>query len=141
MSPLVYSAPDRVPWDPARWPDFTAGEIACRHCGEVRLDETAMDAIQRLRTALGAPLRIASGHRCALHNARVGGAPLSRHRQLAFDVILAGHDPARLYREAIRAGFSGFGLGAGFLHLDTRAAPARWFYGERSERLWNGWLA
>jgi zinc D-Ala-D-Ala carboxypeptidase len=45
---------------------------------------------------LNAPLVINSGHRCALHNARVGGAPLSLHKRLAFDVALSGHDPPLL---------------------------------------------
>jgi hypothetical protein len=34
------------------------------------------------------------------------------------------------------AGFRGFGFGQTFLHLDTRARPARWFYGKRSEEKW-----
>jgi hypothetical protein len=32
-----------------------------------------------LRSALGVPLMISSGYRCAAHNAEVGGAPSSRH--------------------------------------------------------------
>lgn len=85
---------------------------------------------------MSAPLQINSGHRCAIHNARVGGAPLSLHKQLAFDVALGAHDPARLVREARRAGFHGFGFGQTFLHLDIRARAAHWFYGDRSKAKW-----
>jgi zinc D-Ala-D-Ala carboxypeptidase len=123
-----------------RWPHFTPREIACRCCGEIVVWPEALDALERLRTALGAPLVLTSAHRCALNNARVGGAPLSLHKRLAFDIALAGHDPARLLAEAHAAGFTGFGFGQTFLHLDTRARPARWFYGTRSRRQWTSLL-
>lgn len=126
----------RVEWDSARWPHFTPHELACHCCGEMCVWPEALDAIEALRRAMAAPLVITSGHRCALHNARVGGAPLSLHKQLAFDVALAPHDPAQLAHAAHRSGFCGFGYGQTFLHLDTRARPARWFYGNRSKTKW-----
>ncbi|MDE1985925.1 MAG: hypothetical protein KGL29_03145 [Alphaproteobacteria bacterium] len=135
------SAQRNTLWDVARWPHFTSREIACPCCGEVVLWPEALDALEALRTAMLAPLRINSGHRCALHNARVGGAPLSLHKRLAFDIALAGHDPARLAMMARAAGFTGFGFGQTFLHLDTRARPAHWFYGQRSEELWTSALS
>jgi hypothetical protein len=128
-------------WDASRWPHFGLRQIACRCCGEVYVWPPALDALEKLRAAVGAPLRIVSGHRCALHNARVGGAPLSLHKRLAFDLALAGHDPARLAAAAHRAGFTGFGYGQTFLHLDVRARPAHWFYGERSKAKWTSVLS
>jgi hypothetical protein len=85
---------------------------------------------------LDAPLHIDSGHRCALHNARVGGAPLSLHKKLAFDIALDQHDPRALAAAAHTAGFTGFGFGQTFLHLDIRAHSAHWFYGKRSKDKW-----
>jgi zinc D-Ala-D-Ala carboxypeptidase len=126
----------RVEWDCARWPDFTARELACHCCGEMCVWPEALDAIEALRRAMNAPLAVTSGHRCALHNARVGGAPLSMHKQLAFDVALGSHEPAKLFRNAKACGFRGFGFANTFLHLDTRAHAARWFYGNRSKRKW-----
>jgi zinc D-Ala-D-Ala carboxypeptidase len=126
----------RVEWDSARWPHFTPRELACHCCGEMCVWPEALDAFERLRRTLNAPLVINSGHRCALHNARVGGAPLSLHKQLAFDVSLSGHDPLALAAAAKLCGFRGFGFGQSFLHLDTRARPARWFYGAASKRKW-----
>ncbi len=123
-------------WNAARWPHFAPAEIACRCCGELYIWPQALDALERLRLAMNAPLRIDSGHRCALHNARVGGAPLSLHKKLAFDVALGRHDPARLAAAARAGGFTGFGYGQTFLHLDTRARPAHWFYGQRSRTKW-----
>jgi zinc D-Ala-D-Ala carboxypeptidase len=125
-----------APWAASRWSHFSPREIACPCCGEICIWPQALDALEGLRAALNAPLRINSGHRCALHNARVGGAPLSLHKRLAFDVALAGHDPAVLAAEARACGFRGFGFGQTFLHLDTRPRPAHWFYGERSKAKW-----
>jgi hypothetical protein len=126
----------RAEWDSTRWPHFTPRELACHCCGEMCVWPKALDAIEALRRAMAAPLTVNSGHRCALHNARVGGAPLSLHKQLAFDVVLQSHDPAQLARAACACGFRGFGYGQTFLHLDTRATLARWFYGNRSKRKW-----
>lgn len=126
----------RAPWDAARWPDFSPRELCCPCCGQVCVLEPALDCLQALRAAMGAPLVIDSGHRCALHNARVGGAPLSQHKRLAFDVRLAGHDPMALRDAARASGFTGFGYGNSFLHLDVRARPAHWFYGKRSIDKW-----
>jgi len=128
-------------WDCARWPHFVRREIACPCCGEVCVWPEALDALERLHARLGAPLVITSGHRCALHNARVGGAPLSLHKRLAFDIALGGHDPARLLAAARASGFTGFGFGQTFLHLDTRARPAHWFYGQRSKQQWTSVLS
>lgn len=136
MSASIYASAQDAPWDAARWPHFTARELSCRCCGEICIWPDALDAIERLRAAVNAPLLIDSGHRCALHNARVGGAPLSLHKQLAFDVALRGHDPAKLAALARSSGFRGFGFGNTFLHLDTRGRSAHWFYGERSKAKW-----
>ena len=126
----------RVEWDSARWPHFTPHELACHCCGEMCVSPDALDALERLHVAMNAPLVVNSGHRCALHHVRVGGAPLSQHKQLAFDISVAGHDAAQLARAARDSGFRGFGYGQTFLHLDTRAHPARWFYGNRSKSKW-----
>jgi hypothetical protein len=136
MSATLYPSAQAAPWDAERWPHFQPREIACRCCGETCVWPEALDALEALRRAMNAPLAITSGHRCALHNARVGGAPLSMHKTLAFDVALGAHDPAKLSGAAHATGFRGFGFGQTFLHLDTRARPARWFYGKRSHDKW-----
>jgi hypothetical protein len=136
MTSLYLGPWAQASWDAARWPNFTARELACPCCGELSIRTDALDAIQRLREAMNAPLIIDSGHRCAIHNARIGGAPLSQHKSLAFDVRLAGHAPMVLRARARQCGFRGFGYGNTFLHLDVRARPAHWFYGKRSIEKW-----
>lgn len=117
----------------ANWPSFKPAEFAChcgRYCkGEYFHDPAFLDGLQRLRDAMGAPLKINSGRRCALHNAAVGGAALSMHKQeIAADISLAGHDPVTLARQAIRARFRGLGFGASFLHVDMRSHPTAFHY-------------
>jgi hypothetical protein len=127
--PTYYDAPSGVAW---RWPHFSARELSCqcdgRHCGgEYFHDADFLDALERLRAAVGSTLRVNSGRRCALHNAAVGGAALSQHKVgIASDIALAGHDPVALARAAVVAGFKGLGFGRSFLHLDARVRPPGW---------------
>ena len=126
--------------DSWRWPHFSVRELACRcggrFCGgEYWHDAAFLDALEAMRAEAGGPLVINSGHRCAGWNAAVGGAPLSRHKQVAADIRLSGHDRHTLLGAAIGAGFTGLGLGRSFLHVDRRARPARWYY-PGSEKLW-----
>jgi zinc D-Ala-D-Ala carboxypeptidase len=118
-----------------RWPNFTISEVACPCCGEVVFNGHTMDAIQRLRDMVGKPIRVNSGHRCALHNARVGGAPMSAHRRLAFDIDLRGHDRKELAKAAREAGFTGLGYYVNFLHLDT-GRKRFWFGSDKAKKLW-----
>lgn len=123
-----------------RWPHFTIAELACRcggrFCGgEYWHDPAFLDALEAVRAEAGRALVITSGHRCAGWNAAVGGAALSQHKQIAADVLLAGHDRFALLAAAGRAGFTGFGLARSFLHLDRRVRPARWYY-PGSEASW-----
>lgn len=117
-----------------RWPHFSVAELACRCGGRFCAgaywhDPVFLDGLEDVRRRIGGlPLVITSGHRCAGWNAAVGGAPLSQHKQIAADISLTGHDRFSLLAAAEAAGFTGFGLGRGFLHIDRRARPARWIY-------------
>ncbi len=128
-------------WDLKRWPHVSPRALACRCCGEFVIVPGALDAFEAMQARTATPLIVTSGHRCALHNARVGGAPLSLHKRLAFDIALRGHDPAALVTAARASGFTGFGYGQTFLHLDRRAHPAHWFYGQRSKEQWTSVLS
>ncbi len=117
---MLYAHFSEVPARAWRWPDFAPREIASRGDGSLLLVAEALDALQAARSALGRPLRIASAYRDPVHNALVGGAPRSKHKEgHAFDVALAGHDRARLADALRAAGFRGFGLRYGtFIHVD-----------------------
>ncbi|WP_332772924.1 D-Ala-D-Ala carboxypeptidase family metallohydrolase [Phenylobacterium sp.] len=122
-------APTGEAW---RWPHFTARELACkcgRWCEGSYVHQPAfLDNLEVLRQAIGRALKINSGHRCPLHNANVGGAPLSQHKAIAADISLRGHDPVQLARYAAGVGFTGLGFGRTFLHVDMRFARAAFHY-------------
>ena len=111
------------------WPDFSPREVACRHCGELYLDPVAMDALQALRRAWGKAIVINSGHRCAVHNAAVGGLATSRHLTIAFDCACLAADQDSFANLALAVGFTGIGWYArqNFMHLDMRPVQSFWW--------------
>lgn len=123
-----------------RWPHFSVLELACR-CGgrfceaSYWHDPEFLDALEALRSVVGRPLILTSAHRCAQWNAAVGGAPLSKHKGIAVDIFLKGHNRTELREAALQLGFRGLGLARTFIHLDRRARPAVWYYG-RSKKVW-----
>ena len=125
-----------LPW---LWPDFTAAEMSCRHCGQVYHWPEFMDRLQRARVQVGRPFNILSAHRCSLHNARIGGAPLSQHLRLAADISLGGHDKRALLIACRWAGFTGFGFYNTFIHIDL-GRPRHWFGGQKAKDLWQIYL-
>ena len=146
---MLYARPELVDRSAWRWPHFTPRELACRCAGrfcagEYFHDAAFLDALEALRAAVERPLVVASGRRCRLHNAAVGGAPLSMHaRAIAADLSVAGWDEdsrRRLLLSAWALGFGGFGYGRTFLHLDRRARRAEWDYAKGGERTWKALL-
>lgn len=126
--------------DPAiwRWKNFSPDEpgLACPHCGELYIDFVAMDMIQMARDILGKPIKLNSGHRCPIHNAMVGGAPMSQHKLLAFDINLRRHDRREVLTACKQAGFTTFGFYMTFLHTDPR--PGRRWFGRGGQVAWSG---
>ena len=126
---------------------FSKREFDCQ-CGTCKdefyvVDPKLIKILQAIRDQAGA-LRVSSGHRCATHNAAVGGAKKSWHllrgcKLHAADVQLL--DPTRrnldtatrLYIAADQADSHGLGLYVNRCHIDTRpeavfksASRARW---------------
>ena len=137
----LYRHFSEAPLDMWPWPNFLPNEyrLSCPCCGELYLDERYMDAVQKVRELLGKPVRLNSGHRCPIHNAHVGGAPLSEHKRIAFDISIIGQDRGDLVRACKDAGFSSFGGYQTFLHTDLRPGR-RWFGNEKARKLWTGVL-
>lgn len=122
-------------------PHFPLDELRCK-CGcepsaEVveRLARLSW-GLERLRRDVGAPITVISGHRCPEHNARVGGAPKSRHLfGDGVDVKVRGWTGEQLRARAeglIAAGeLAEGGMGTyrskpSTLHYDQRGERARW---------------
>lgn len=140
--------PEEAPHNPEwPWPNFSPEELACKHCQSLpeELDLELLDKLEILRSVMGKPIRINSGHRCRMHNLAVGGAPYSQHKGLAVDIALQQHNPLELYKTCVSLGFLGIGLGGTFIHLDMRRKidghqPARkltvWYYSESGRKTW-----
>lgn len=119
-----------------RWPNFTAAEFACKHCGQYVHSAKFLDKIQALRFLIDKPFKINSGHRCKIHNAKITGNPNSRsqHLNIAADIDLTGHDRHEMANLADSLGFTGIGFGKTFLHVDLRPGPkVTWFYPDSKE--------
>ena len=135
---MLYLHYSLIAWDKRRYPNFSPNEphIACRCCGEFYMDYVAFDMLQKLRSVIGKPMYINSGHRCYKHNALVGGAPMSMHKKIAFDISLKNQNPGHLIKKAREVGFSGFGFYETFLHVDT--GRNRIWVSDKGRKTWTG---
>ena len=81
---------------------FKVSEFACKHCGKNLIDQRVINMAEEIRQKLGVPVRVNSGYRCEVHNARVGGVKGSKHTKgLACD--LACSLGAIKMKEAVKA--------------------------------------
>ncbi len=121
------SIPDRKrEWDAITY--FTAREFTCKCEGFCdHPDVVSMELVQkldRIRKAVGVPLKINSGTRCERHNRKTGGASTSAHLpkndvSYAADVACPnGSIRYVLIREALRE-FNRIGIAKDFIHVDN----------------------
>lgn len=114
--------------------NFLWSEIVCPCCDTIKIVPGVfahMARLQVLRSELGSPINVNSGHRCSKHNVEVGGAKNSWHLLFATDVRPEDRDANKLkimYRVALTLDFGGIGLyeDMGFIHLDLRPETIRW---------------
>jgi zinc D-Ala-D-Ala carboxypeptidase len=113
---------------------FSESELACHHCGVNGVVRELLDAMELLRTKVGAPVTVDDAYRCPIHNAAVGGAAGSQHiLGRAADVRVAGKTARELYRLALQIpAIKGLGVDdhKQYLHLDVRQSGhlAHWCY-------------
>lgn len=121
-------------------PYFTAKEFKCK-CGKCQMIEPPdelIDILCEIREHYNSPVIINSGYRCKEHNAKIGGAPSSRHTfGDAVDFTVKGIKTIDLYNYVILTyGDGPYGIArriskdpyAGFVHFDCRGKKARWVY-------------
>jgi hypothetical protein len=115
------------------WDNF---ECAC--CGELFITQRFyrhVELIEKIRTDVGWPIGVNSGHRCKRHNEAVGGEEKSEHLIFATDLtpIFEEHDTdvtweakrKTLYDMGLEK-FDGVGLYDWGVHYDLRGFKAKW---------------
>ena len=116
-------------------PNFTWHELSCKcGCGTSYMTPRSLNRLQAVRDIVGVPMTITSAARCPLHNAFVGGAPMSFHRSTpmkpacAFDVAVTDNLTKDMLLAAVQlVGFKGLGINYNtFVHFDDRGYRARW---------------
>jgi len=110
---------------------FSKAELACHCCGELKIEQGLIDALEQLRSLAGREIVIHDGYRCPAHNQEMGGVTDSEHtRGSAADVGIPGLSLQQMYELALQIpAFAVGGIGVydgGFLHLDVRQYGARW---------------
>jgi hypothetical protein len=107
---------------------FTLAEMASADgADEVLAHPALLMLLAALRREMGQPVTITSGYRSPHHNARIGGAPRSKHMLgMAADVQVAGARPGVVTRclDAYHPG--GLGLYDTFTHVDVAGRARRW---------------
>jgi Peptidase M15 len=110
---------------------FSKSEFACHCCGELKIDNALIVALEHLRALAAKPIVVHDGYRCPAHNQEAGGVSGSEHtRGMAADISIPGLSLQQMYELALQIPtfFKG-GIGAYdgcFLHLDVRMHSARW---------------
>ncbi len=113
----------QIPQTIWRWYSFSPLDIASHGDGSIIIISHALDKLQNLYNMMDYKLSIHSAYRDPLYNAKIGGAPLSRHKYGdAFDIGLGKFDKHKLYQICQQLGFTGFGFYNNFLHIDCGKA-------------------
>jgi len=100
---------------------FSRYEFVCRcGCGKDDVFPGLIDALEKLRSIYGKPIRILSGLRCEKYNLKVGGVSNSAHlRGKAADILVPSSEDRYVLLKAALGIFRRVGVYHGFLHLDV----------------------
>ncbi len=121
---------------------FSKNELACKCCGNAKMEDGFMERLEELRVRFGKGMRLSSAFRCSEHNSEVSktGKRGPHTTGRAVDVLTRGKDAHRLIELATQLGFTGIGIKQNgshekrFLHLDDlqeaegRPRPWVWSY-------------
>lgn len=119
------------------YPNFSAKEFLCTHCGSEGVQEALLVKLQAMRTEYGKPMKITSGYRCLQHPIEAKKTSPGAHALgIAADIGVEGAEAHAVLALAMRHGFTGVGVqqkGTGrFIHVDIRSGqlptPAIWSY-------------
>jgi zinc D-Ala-D-Ala carboxypeptidase len=125
--------------------NFSDEEFKCSHCGVNRIELSFVQQLQQLRDAIQKPIHVNSGFRCAAHPVERSKPPgsFSAHMYgIAADIYCPTLSIELLWKAVIQQPlFKGIGVAPwqNYIHVDTRAKPARWAYSRMGETVyWSG---
>ena len=114
---------------------FKPSEFTCKcgcNQGADQMNEQFVMALDMARKDAGTSFVIASGYRCARHNANVGGVKESAHTTgMAVDIATFGSEHRAKVLRAVMRYFNRVGIHRSFIHVDLDPAkPANvvWLY-------------
>lgn len=95
----------------ANYPNFTAKELACKHCGAEGITAEIMDILQNIRTKLAQPVFISSGYRCVKHPVEQEKDKPGEHTYgMAVDIICHGARALQIIELAQHMGVKRIGV-------------------------------
>jgi len=110
---------------------FKLSEFDCHWTKENRMEADFLEALDELREQCGFPFIVTSGYRSPKHPLEeIKRVPGTHSQGIAADIAVSSGDQRRVLLEnAFKLGFTGIGVGDGFIHVDTRAGkPVVWTY-------------
>lgn len=110
---------------------LSAKEMACRCCGDLRVDDRLLAALETLQNLAGEVVEVDDVYRCSAHNQEVDGISDGEHTSgTAAHIRIPGFTLQQMYELALKVPeFADGGIGAydgGFLHVDVRRGSSRW---------------
>jgi len=101
--------------------EFRCKCTRCKRLIPAIVDNRLYDLLEHVRSAVGRPMYITSGYRCAPHNAEVGGKPTSDHLNgTAADVVVTSDkDRLSMVKAALEYGCRRVGVYQSFIHLSV----------------------
>lgn len=110
--------------------NFTVREFACSDGSDtVLIDTRLVELLQKIRDHFGKSVRITSGYRTKIYNAKIGGVANSYHvKGMAADIVVSDVSAKRVaqYAEVIGGCGVGWYEAKRFTHIDTRSKTVLW---------------
>jgi zinc D-Ala-D-Ala carboxypeptidase len=82
----------------ADYPNFSAQEFDCSHCGQNEMKPEFMAKLQKLRETYGSPMRVTSGYRCPQHHRGQKSPPWRTRKRSSCRHRVQGEEAHRLLK-------------------------------------------
>ena len=123
---------------------FDSSELNCHHCNQPGVKPELIANLEKIRAAMGMPINVHSGYRCAHHPIEAKNKTPGQHTMgIGADISVKGMGIEDLF--LIIGGMPeihGIGMNreVPYIHFDTRTGPrVYWKYTKSEKKLpWNG---